>query len=199
MIKINIIPSLLVKLDLLSSEYETEIGGYLIGETVNGELVINDILLPDQSVSYASVNINTKDQVNLLRRYGSEKCKKIVGHWHSHAKMGCFWSAQDKFNMDNIMMYKDYFIFVVSSNKEHLCRLCIRKPITLDFEQVLLNIKSLSIDMFKNHVKKILDVNKQNLQENSKKLVEENGVSRQEEISINDEQYQKNNKEQYYG
>jgi proteasome lid subunit RPN8/RPN11 len=155
MIKVNMTPSLMIKLDVLSSQYDSEIGGYLLGETKDGELVLNDLLLPDQSVTSTSVVISGKDQVNLLKRYGAEKMKKIVGHWHSHAKMGCFWSGTDRENMQNIMSYKDYFVFMVSSNKNHLCRLCIKKPITLEFENIPIELKSLTIDMLKNRVKSI--------------------------------------------
>ena len=189
MVKVNITPSLLIKLDLLSSQYETEIGGYLIGESKNGELILNDILLPDQIVTHASVTISGRDQVMLLKRYGAEKMKKIVGHWHSHAKMGCFWSGTDANNMNNIMEYKDFFVFIVSSNKNHLCRLCIKKPVTLEFENVPIELKSLTIDMFKSHVKNILAGSTERKMENQRREYPEHKVEiAKKDVFIGDEE-----------
>lgn len=163
--KIHIYPSLLVKLDLLSSEYNIEIGGYLTGEVKEGEIILEDLLIPSQSISAVSVEISPKHQIELLRKYGSEKCKKILGHWHSHHKMGTFWSGTDRNNMENIMDYKPLFLFVVSSNKKHLVRVCLRNPIRLDIEEVELNIKSLSIDILKNQVNKLISSQTQPLEE----------------------------------
>lgn len=163
---------LLTKLNILSSQYNTEIGGYLIGEVKNGEINLQDILIPEQRVTSASVTIDSRDQIQLLKKYGTEKCRRIIGHWHSHAKMGCFWSGQDMFNMNNIMSYKDYFVFIVSSNEDHKCRICISKPIRIAAEDVPLELKSLSIDLFKNHVDKILN-DKRNLSNKQSVLSED--------------------------
>ena len=83
MIRINITAELKTKLDILTSEYDTEIGGYLVGETRDGEIYLSDILIPSQQVSSVHVDISPKDQIDLLKRY-KDKCKHVIGHFHSH-------------------------------------------------------------------------------------------------------------------
>jgi len=181
MIKVKITPSLLTKLDILSSEYNIEIGGYLLGEIKDGILVISDLLIPSQRINSVAVEISPRDQIDLLKRYRAEKCKRIVGHWHSHHTMGCFWSGQDKLNMNQIMTYKDYFLFIVSSKKNHLCRLCLSKPIRADFENADLEISSLTIDMLRSHVNKIIENNQGNPYSDNYKEEQENKKQEGEE------------------
>ena len=75
--KINITSELKSKLDILSSEYSYEIGGYLIGEIKNGEIYLDGILIPNQKISKGSVEISGMNQVELLKKYGIKKCKRI--------------------------------------------------------------------------------------------------------------------------
>jgi proteasome lid subunit RPN8/RPN11 len=151
-------PSLLTKLDILSSEYHTEIGGYLIGDIKGGNIILTDLLIPNQVVSNVSVNINPRDQIDLMKRYGVEKCKKILGHWHSHAGMGCFWSETDLHNMRGIMESKGLYVFIVSSLKRHLIKVCLRNPLNVDFDNVDFELKSLSLDLFRKKVDSILQL-----------------------------------------
>lgn len=158
MITVNITAELKTKLDILCSEYSYEIGGYLTGETRNGELFLTDILIPSQVVSSAHVEIRPQDQIDLLKRY-KDKCKKIIGHFHSHHSMGAFWSGQDESNMENIMKYKKFFVFIVGSNKNYKVRVAIRDPVKHNFDDVLLRIKTVQIEIMRNLVKYIFGQN----------------------------------------
>lgn len=157
-IKVFIRPSLYQKLDFIAKNYKIELGGYLTGETKNGNVYLYDILLPEQAISTVHVNITPRDQVLLRKKYG-DKCKKIIGHWHSHHEMMPHWSSEDESNMREIMENQKFFVFIVSSVHGHTIRLSIRDPINIDLENCELCLKSLSWDMFMNSVNKILGKN----------------------------------------
>ncbi len=159
-IKINITPVLLSKLNMLSSEYNIEIGGYLIGEIVHNEIYLKDILIPSQRINSVSVNINGNDQIELRKKYG-DKVKEIIGHWHSHHNMGCFWSSTDTNNMKNIMSFKKFFVFVVSSNGDHLIKISQKEPFRYDFNDCEFFIKNLKIDMLRKQIDTLIVKNQE--------------------------------------
>ena len=78
-IKINIAPVLLAKLNVLSSEYSVEVGGYLTGEVKHNEIYLKDLLIPNQQISSGSVHISPNDQVALRNKLGN-RVKDIIGH-----------------------------------------------------------------------------------------------------------------------
>ena len=162
--KIKIYPSLLNKIDLLSNDYDIEVGGYLTGEIRDGVIVLKDLLIPEQMISIGSVEINSSGQVELFRKYGSKKCREIIGHWHSHHRLGCFWSGLDKVNMNNIMGYKDLYVFVVSSRKNHLIKICIKKPINAEFENVDYELQSFTLELLKKKVDNIIKKNERSIE-----------------------------------
>lgn len=153
--KVNITAALISKLNVLSSEYNIEVGGYLTGKIKEGQLWLDDLLIPDQRITSTSVEIDTKDQVSLFRKYGA-RCKDIVGHWHSHHSMGCFWSGTDLTNMNNIMGYKDLYVFIVSSQGNHKVKVCMKNPLTLEFDDCELYIKTVMIDQLRMRMKQLM-------------------------------------------
>jgi len=161
--KINITAELKTKLDILTNDYNCEIGGYLVGEIKNGEVCLNDILIPSQNVSSVNVNISPQNQIELRKKYGL-LCTKIIGHFHSHHSMSAFWSSTDLNNMRNIMGYKDVFVFIVGSRKDgYKCRLSISKPIKYDFEELKLYPKTLKLELMRMWVEKIFERNGVNI------------------------------------
>lgn len=157
--RVNITAALMSKLNVLSSEYNIEVGGYLTGETKNGELYLDDLLIPNQRITTGSVEINTNDQVELFRRYGS-RCKRIVGHWHSHHSMGCFWSGVDRNNMSNIMEYKDLFVFIVSSLGNHKVKICMKNPLNIEFDDCDLYLRTVMLDQLRTRMKTLMGENR---------------------------------------
>ena len=157
-ITINISPMLQHKLDIMTSEYSVEVGGYLTGRVEEGNVYIDDILIPPQIVTGGSVNIEPGDQIALYKKYGT-KCQKIIGHFHSHNTMGCFWSNVDLVNMRNIMGYKDFYVFIVGSVKKYLVKICTKKPFKAEFDNVDLYIKSTRLDGVRKMIDGILGLN----------------------------------------
>jgi proteasome lid subunit RPN8/RPN11 len=194
---LHITAELKTKLDIISSNYNIEVGYYFIGEVRNGEIFLQDILIPNQQITTVSVEINPKDQIDLLKRYG-DKVKKIIGHGHSHWNLGCFWSSTDINNMNQIMTYKDFFVFIVSSKGNHLIKVIQKKPYALTIDDAQLNIKTVSIDLMKKFVDNLVKQNTgKHIQTDyfvgDKKADEENyqnykNQSDEEEDDINDDE-----------
>jgi len=145
---IHITPTLLTKLNVLSSEYTIEVGGYLTGEIKDNHIFLKDLLIPDQRISLSTVKITGEDQVKLRQKFG-DKVKEILGHWHSHASMGCFWSNVDETDMKNTMSFRKFFVWVVSSNGNHLIRVSQRKPFSIDINDCEFYVKNLTIDLLR--------------------------------------------------
>ena len=124
-----------MKLKYLSSEFPKEVGGWLVGEFKDDGIYIEDLLMPEQEVSGSSVDINPSAGPKLMKEY-KDKCKKIIGHWHSHVSMGCFWSATDETNMAGIMEPREKYVFIVSSKGEHLIRIETKVPFRMSINKI---------------------------------------------------------------
>lgn len=164
-IKIFITPTLLSKLDILSSDYSIEIGGYLIGEIKNKSVYLKDILFPTQAISLTHVDISPTDQLELRSKYGVEKVKQIIGHWHSHHSMGAFFSGTDNTQHQNGMQYRDFFVYIVSSQGRHKAKVCISNPICVEIESCQLVVWSKTLEMMKNRVNRIIKEQQSSLSE----------------------------------
>lgn len=130
------------KVDWFSSNYENEIAGFIIGEINEEGIILEDLLIPEQEVGTASISLKGKDLVKLRKEYG-DKCKKIIGEWHSHNDMGCMWSYTDE--EDFIKPFsepREVTIFVVSSKGEHLIRMEIRKPFFMSLDKLSYVVES---------------------------------------------------------
>jgi proteasome lid subunit RPN8/RPN11 len=122
------------KLDYLSNYKPTEVGGFLTYEKIeqdkDGEVsvVLDDILIPPQEAKSTEVDIDGVGQIELRKEYG-DKCLKIIGHFHSHNTMGCFFSSTDEDMMKSYSENKPFCIFIVGSEGKHLIRLILRNSI----------------------------------------------------------------------
>lgn len=142
--KVNVSGKLMHKMNILSSEFNIEVGGYLIGSVVNGELYLDDVLIPRQRIGSTSDVISPEHQIALRREHG-DKVKNIVGHWHSHHHMGAFWSPTDLALHNGIMQYRDYFVFVVSSQGNHLVKVCVKKPLIIEQDRVAMHMPEFDV------------------------------------------------------
>lgn len=143
------------KLDYLSS-FSYEIAGWLTGKYNKDGIFLNDILIPKQEVTGASVDINTNGCVELVKEF-KEKCKDIIGYMHSHAGMSTFWSTVDDENIKNIMEPRKFFVFIVSSRGEHLVRLEVREPFKISVDNIGYIVHSKENEKLKNEIDKEIE------------------------------------------
>lgn len=155
-LRVNVTALLMSKINFIAQTYDFEVGGYLIGEVKNGEVYLQDLLIPPkQGVSPGNVFITPAAQVDLRRRYG-DKVFKIIGHWHSHHKMSAYFSGTDEANMAGIMERKNFFVFIVSNYQGHVVRVSMRNnPINYDINQCELYIKTQEFDRLRKTIEEI--------------------------------------------
>lgn len=124
------------KLNWFTHNYDKEIGAWLIGKITENKIIIEDFLIPHQEVDCASVDTDGKSLVKLRKEYG-DKCKKIIGHWHSHNTMGAFWSLDDESFIEEFSEPREIAVFIVSSKTDrHLIRLEINKPLKVSLDKL---------------------------------------------------------------
>lgn len=164
--KINIAPPLLTKLNVLSTEYGIEVGGYITGEIRDNEIYLKDLLIPNQQISSGSVNITGADQIMLRKKYG-KKVTEIIGHWHSHHQLGCFWSLTDETDMKNVMSFRKFFVWIVSSKGNHLIRVSQREPFSHDFNDCEFYVQNSRLKELRNKMNKLISKNESSFKESS--------------------------------
>lgn len=124
------------RIDWLTNNYEKEISAWLGGEIKEGQIIIDDMMFPEQEVSGASVDTDQKNLIKLRKEYG-DRCKRIIGHWHSHNTMSSFWSATDNQFIKEHMNGRELRVFLVSSTRDGIRgRVEIRKPLNISLDQV---------------------------------------------------------------
>lgn len=154
-IPILISEDLKYKLDYIS-DLEFELAGWLVGKVTREYILLEDILIPKQKVSNGSVDIDSKAGAELVKEFKG-KCKNIIGHMHGHNNMGAFWSCGDEDNINKIMEPREFFVFIVSSRKEHLIRLEIRKPFKISVDNLPYEIHSEKADKIKEILNKEIE------------------------------------------
>jgi len=103
------------KIDALTLEMEgCEWLGYLVGFEADGNYVIEDIIIPEQTVASASVNVDNPHIVD----------DNIIGTVHSHHRMGSFHSGTD-----NEYLVGNYPVCLVYSNTgKYACKVRRQLP-----------------------------------------------------------------------
>ena len=114
-----------------SDKWGTEIGGMAVTiQDEDGDWQIKDPQIIKQEVSSALCELDKTE----LAQYYSKMEIKYKKHnmrfcwWHSHAKMGAFWSGTDTNTIDE---YEDgdlSFALVVNVKEEYKCRVSVWKP-----------------------------------------------------------------------
>jgi proteasome lid subunit RPN8/RPN11 len=134
--KLTMTRRLLEKLDCLSTDYPNEVCGLLTYSKMDkDEIILDDILIPPQKVTSATVDLDGDDLVAMRREY-KDKCLKIVGHFHSHQSMGAFFSDTDEKMMKQYSENKNVCIFIVGSNGTHKIRVVMNEPFKISIENV---------------------------------------------------------------
>jgi len=134
--KVEISKELNDKIRWLVNNYEKEIGAWLVGEITNEKIIIEDFLIPYQDVSNVSVDTSGKALVQLRKEY-KDRCKRIIGHFHSHNTMTADWSSTDETFMKEFVAPREKAVFIVSSKEDkHKIRLEFNKPIKISLDDL---------------------------------------------------------------
>jgi proteasome lid subunit RPN8/RPN11 len=102
----------------MSRAVDSEVGGMLVCTISEDEISIDDLLIPEQTVSGASVDIDSdklSEFVTPLAESDPELFSRIRGWWHSHCNMEPFWSGTDTNNIKDMLKDFSTLISVVSN------------------------------------------------------------------------------------
>ena len=123
------------KIDWISSYYDKEVNGFITGKIEEGNIILEDLLIPFQESGVGSAEVTGANLVKLKKEYKNE-CKKIIGEWHSHHSMGVHWSSDDEKVINDFANPRETTIFIVSSKGDHLVRVELRKPFKLSVDNL---------------------------------------------------------------
>ena len=121
------------KIDWISSNYEKEVNGFITGTIEKDSIILEDLLIPYQEADSASCEVTGENIVKLRKEY-KDKCKKIIGEWHSHHSMSAFWSGDDERVINDFAEPRETSIFIVSAKGNHLVRVELRKPFKISLD-----------------------------------------------------------------
>jgi len=117
-----------------------ECGGLLIGEKDEDTMTITDIKQCKQEVSGGNVEFDMEAMTRFMREnQDKEWYNKIIGWWHSHHNMSCFWSSTDDEQFDTFLQgfdkTKECVGLVFVSTGKFLARIDIKHPyLTASFD-----------------------------------------------------------------
>lgn len=138
-LKVRIAEKLLNKIEVITSDFNMEVSGFLIGKIKDDRIIIKDIIFPKQVVTGDSVDIEAKD---ILPLRNDPRWNNVLGLWHSHCHMTPFFSGSegDESHIKFISDAKDVSVFIVSAfnqnRHQHLVRVEIKKPFKMSIEEV---------------------------------------------------------------
>jgi len=107
----NLVKEIPISVDAMKKIYsyteavDSEIGGLLVVDKVNGKQVISDALIFPQRASGAEFELDIQSVSTEIAKLAKEKkvdIEKIKGWWHSHNDMEVFWSGTDDACFDNL-------------------------------------------------------------------------------------------------
>jgi hypothetical protein len=138
------------KLETLTYAFDTELAGFLIGDVENGQLILKDVLIPEQEATSGDVEFKEDDLLKLRSTLTDDEWKRIVGHWHSHVKMGVFWSGTDETLINEFSKTRKKSVFIVTSVKDEkfqaLTRVVLNEPFRLDADKLPVHIIGTEIE-----------------------------------------------------
>src|SRR4030067_326100 len=133
------------QMETLVENIKTEVAGLLLGEIdKDGQLFIDELIIPDQEASTGDVDFKEEDMITIREELGDERWKRVMGHWHSHLAMGVFWSSTDDKLIEAFSRSRKKSVFIVSSlkngNFELKGRIVLREPLFIDVDDVPINV-----------------------------------------------------------
>ncbi len=156
-IEIEVMHEVAERINWLTRNYDKEISAWLTGKTEKGKIIIDGLLFPKQEVSGASVDTDTSALIKLKKEYGA-KCKRIIGHWHSHNDMSSYWSATDNDFIKEFIEQRKFALFMVSSRRDGIrTRIDVNDPLHLTLDELPIIVKYENTKLEKEMLKVIKD------------------------------------------
>ena len=86
-------------------------------------LILDEMHIPEQTVSGAEIDVSEAELVNLVKRIGIKKANRIKAHWHIHpfGKGNTNWSATDEEHISSwtdVKKGREVFCFLLSSTNQ---------------------------------------------------------------------------------
>ena len=105
---------MLIYTQLAQDKHESEVLGFLVIEEGKKGLglTVVDVILPEQDATQGECKLNVGETLTSIPQ---DLVPKIKGWWHSHQKMGCFYSQTDNETLENWCYKKHYAVGVVVS------------------------------------------------------------------------------------
>jgi len=93
-------------------------------------LYLDEMVIPKQTISGTSVDIDESDMIDTIKELGYEKCSRIKAHWHIHpfSRYKPSWSGTDDKKIEDFMDFKkdrDIFVFLLSGKDDIVARIIV--------------------------------------------------------------------------
>lgn len=121
---------------------DIEISGMGYSSYADGIVTIEDLHVLPQECTGVETELDQKALAKFMEaRHRSGDTRPINVWWHSHVRMGCFWSGVDQENALSLAENKDMFLSLVACKDGQVrCRVDIGKPFKLTIDKLRLNI-----------------------------------------------------------
>jgi len=131
---------------------DTEIGGLIIGEIKkDGVILIEDIIILKQKKTGCSFEVRDEDMMDFTKNCDSKTLGKIIGWWHSHATMNCFWSGVDEECTKRLCKLSGFCVAVVVSSQKKWKSFNYRCMVMMkNKNDILINCDNVDIDTIEN-------------------------------------------------
>lgn len=142
---IYITPEAKTRLDYYIESSSIEISGLGTVKKYKGDLLIEKILLFEQKCDAVNTDLTSSDVAKYLYQAIKEGIdpSEIKLWWHSHHKMGCFWSEKDQYTIESFGRTSDWFLSIVGCHGgQYLCSLDLFKPLRITVPTLLVIVPS---------------------------------------------------------
>lgn len=163
-VKILIDNELLEEIMFIAKNVDTEVSGMGDVEITDEGFRVTKLRFFPQECTSSETEIKPEalEKLSADAIANGEDLTKMRLWWHSHAKMGCFWSGQDDTCIESLLSgYDDYNMSIVVNHKgELLARLDFLYPfpITINFVPVIVTSPSLGEEK-KEQLKRMITAN----------------------------------------
>lgn len=141
-------------IEWFTRNYDKEIGAYGIGEVKNGELIVEKLVFPEQTVNSVHVHIGVEDMAALVKELDIKEFGKVIFYWHKHPNGSATSSSGDEDDTYDALMDRPHgskiMGFLVTSlcngHIEQDCRIEMRKPIISSIPAQTVSMEDVSME-----------------------------------------------------